>query len=130
MSILCALADDEIVGGVAVITVAGELDYAFSPELRERILAHIAAGRRRVLLDLSSVTFIDSTAIGVIVGAMSRLRDLGEGAVAVVCAEPAGADGGAEEFGVRRIFEIAGVDGTVALFGSREDALRGLAAVR
>jgi anti-sigma B factor antagonist len=72
MSTFYLLADDEIVDQAAVITIAGELDYAASPQLRDRMLAQIATGRRRLLLDFSEVTFIDSTAIGVIVSALAR----------------------------------------------------------
>jgi anti-sigma B factor antagonist len=130
MSTFYVVADDEVVDQVAVITMGGELDYAVSPQLRERMLAQIASGRRRLLLDLSTATFIDSTAIGVIVGAVSRLRASGGGAVAVVCGEHPPADTAAGELGtVRRIFEIAGVDAGVALCSTREEALSHLSAV-
>jgi anti-anti-sigma factor len=130
MSTFYVLADDELVDDVAVITIGGELDYAVSPQLRERMLALIAAGHRRLLLDFSTVTFIDSTAIGVIVGAMARLRASGDGALAVVCGDDPAPSTAAEDLSsVRKIFQIAGVDAGVALYGSREEALSHLSAV-
>ena len=73
---------------IVVIVASGELDQpSNSPQLRGRILGHIGAGARYVLLDLSAVTFIDSTAIGTLVDAVTRLRGSGGGALAVVCTE-------------------------------------------
>lgn len=106
-------------GDVAILAMAGEIDYAASPQLRERIASHIKAGRRRLVIDLSAATFIDSTTIGVLVGAVTRLREAGGGSLAVVCAD--------ENESVLRIFEITGVDSMIALYRSREEALSALA---
>jgi len=114
-----ATVEDTTYGDVAVVAMGGEIDYAASPQLRERIFGHIKAGRRRLVLDLSEATFIDSTAIGVLVGAVARLREAGGGSLAVVCAD--------ENERVLRIFEITGLDGMIALYRSREEALSALA---
>jgi anti-sigma B factor antagonist len=103
--------DDDVI----VLLAGGDLDFAASPRLRQRISEHVDAGRRRLVLDLSSATFIDSTAIGVLVGAATRLRDSADGSLAIVCPE--------ENRGVLRIFEIAGVSSVFALHRSREEAL-------
>lgn len=106
-------------GGELVVMVAsGELDYQASPDLRERIASHIDAGNRRLVIDISTVTFIDSTAIGVLVGAASKLQDAGGGSLAVVCAD--------ENERVLRIFDIAGVDSVITLYSSRAQALSAL----
>ena len=97
---------------LAVLLAGGEIDYAASPQLGERMADHIDAGIRRLVLDMSTVTFIDSTAIGVLVAAALRLRELG-GFLAIVC--------GAENTRVHRIFEIAGIDGLIALRRTREE---------
>jgi anti-sigma B factor antagonist len=104
---------------VVVLVAGGDIDYSSTPQLRERIADHVDAGKRRLVLDLSKVTFIDSTAIGVLVGAIVRLQDAGGGSVAVVC----------DEYNkkVLRIFEIAGVDNLIALHNTREEALLALA---
>jgi anti-sigma B factor antagonist len=104
---------------LAVLVAGGELDYAVSPQLKERLDESIDSGVRRLVLDLSMATFIDSTAIGVLVGAVMRLREAGNGSLTVVCAE--------ENRRVLRIFEIAGVDSLIALHRSREEALSELA---
>ncbi|MGO9029539.1 MAG: STAS domain-containing protein [Acidimicrobiales bacterium] len=64
-------------GEVPVVAVAGEIDMATAPALRERLVAHETGHDRVVVVDLTSVTFIDSTALGVLVGAYRRLGDVG-----------------------------------------------------
>jgi anti-sigma B factor antagonist len=103
-----------------VVAASGEFDYAASPRLRACVFGHIRAGRRHLVVDLSDVTIIDSTAIGVLMGAAMWLRELGDGSLAVVCAD-------ANER-VLRIFDIAGVAVLIALHRSRGQALRALAA--
>jgi anti-sigma B factor antagonist len=104
---------------VAVIAVGGEIDFQATPSFREWVATRIAAGGRRLLVDLSTATFIDSTAIGVLVGAAKRLQDTGD-ALVVVCPE--------SNRRVRRIFDIAGVENVITLYPSREEALSALAA--
>jgi anti-anti-sigma factor len=105
---------------VIVLVATGELDYDSCPLLRTSILSHIGAGKRRLVIDLSAVSFIDSMAIGVLVGTVSKLRASGGGSLVVVCT--------ATNKKVRRIFDIAGVANVIDLHGSREDALRALVA--
>jgi anti-sigma B factor antagonist len=100
---------------IAIFVAGGDIDFDASPKLRECLADRIHAGARRLVVDLSKVTFIDSTAIGVLVGAVMRLHEEGGGTLAVVCAE--------ENRRVMRIFEIAGVDSLIALHRSREEAL-------
>jgi anti-anti-sigma factor len=105
---------------VVVLSASGELDYGAAPSLRDCILDHIKIGWRHLLLDLSAVTFIDSTVIGVLMSAVARLQDAGNGSLSVVCAE--------ENERVLRIFDIAGVADAIALFRSREQAFAALTA--
>ena len=81
-----------------VIAVSGEIDVATAPQLRERLHGVIARGEATVVLDLFGVTFLDSTALGVLVGALKRCRELG-GELHVVVADPR----------IVKIFEITGL---------------------
>jgi anti-sigma B factor antagonist len=99
-------------GDIAVVTLEGEIDLYTAPEFREVLLRGIDEGARRVIVDLSSVTFVDSTALGVLVGGGKRLR-LHDGALLIVC----GLDG------IRRILEVAGLAGVFAVHGTLEEAL-------
>jgi anti-sigma B factor antagonist len=103
--------------GLAVLVVGGEVDYEVSPQLKARVMKAIKAGTRRLVLDLTDVSFIDSTAIGVIAGAVERLDEVGGGSIAVVSTHEK----------VMQIFEITGLDNVLTVHPSREDALAALA---
>ncbi len=62
--------------GESRLCVAGEIDVASSPTLRVRISEMIDEGAERIVLDLSEMTFIDSSGLGVLVGALKRVREL------------------------------------------------------
>ena len=104
---------------VAILVGGGELDYAATPVLRQRLAEQLDGGVRHLVLDLSSATFIDSTAIGALVASVMQLREHGGGSLMVVCAD--------ENRRVLRILEIAGIDGLMTLHSSREQALAELA---
>jgi anti-sigma B factor antagonist len=85
--------------GLAVIAVVGEIDVATAPQLREAVHHVIAQGHATVVLDLLRVTFLDSTALGVLVGGLKRCRELG-GDLHVVVTDPR----------IKKIFEITGLN--------------------
>jgi anti-sigma B factor antagonist len=64
------------------VTVAGELDLFTCTELQEE-LAALPGDVTRALVDLSGVTFIDSTGIGLLVRFAQKLRSRGGGVVLV-----------------------------------------------
>jgi anti-sigma B factor antagonist len=102
---------------VAVLVVGGEVDFEVSPQLKARMMRAIKDGKRRLILDLTDVTFIDSTAIGVLAGVVEKLDESGGGALSVVCLHEK----------VIQIFEITGLDSVITVHRSREDALAALA---
>jgi anti-sigma B factor antagonist len=62
---------------VTVLAIRGEIDVSTAPELRERLLAATTDPPRIVVVDLSEVSFLDSTALGVLVSGVKRLRSEG-----------------------------------------------------
>lgn len=72
------------VGAHTVLEVGGEVDIETSDRLRERLASMIDGGSRRIIVDLERVDFMDSTGLGVLVGALRRLRAVG-GTLALVC---------------------------------------------
>jgi len=85
--------------GLPVIVVAGEIDVATAPQLREALHGVIAQGHATVVLDLLGVTFLDSTALGVLVGGLKRCREL-DGELHIVVTDAR----------IMKIFEITGLD--------------------
>ncbi len=98
-------------GALPVIAVSGEIDVATAPQLREVLHRVIAEGGSTVVLDLLGVTFLDSTALGVLVGALKRCRELG-GDLHVVVADPR----------IMKIFEITGLTNVFTITDSLEAA--------
>ena len=62
-------------GMSATVTVSGELDVYTAPELRAGLHDLLSEGVTRVTLDLTDLSFIDSTGLGVVVGMLKRLRE-------------------------------------------------------
>jgi anti-sigma B factor antagonist len=75
--------DAWIDGGRAVVRVSGELDVYSAPKLRAVLAGLPAPARYWVAVDLAGVTFMDSSGLGALVGAVRRARG-GRGAVCVV----------------------------------------------
>jgi anti-anti-sigma factor len=74
-------------GHAYVLAVQGELDLASMPELETRLRRLHELGGRHFIVDLSSVTFIDSTALGLLLREARRLeRD--DGSLLVVASDP------------------------------------------
>lgn len=102
--------DDHIDGDRAVLTVSGEVDVYTAPTLREHILTAIGEGASTVVVDLSKVAFMDSTGLGVMVGALKRLRQ-SEGRLVVVCdSEP-----------VLKIFSVTGLTDVFGVVPSMDE---------
>jgi anti-sigma B factor antagonist len=63
--------------GAAMVCLAGELDIATAPRLRQELLWLVNSGVRAVTVDLARLTFIDSSGLSVLVMAMKRFREAG-----------------------------------------------------
>jgi anti-sigma B factor antagonist len=94
----------------SVIAVEGELDLSTAPRLKWMLVDSLEAGHSRLIVDLSLATFMDSTALGVLVGVN---RSLNTGArLALVCTRP----------NVLKIFELSGMDGSFAILPTLDEA--------
>jgi len=101
----------ELADDTSLLSVEGDLDLASAPSLKWALADLQSASSRHVVVDLSRVSFIDSTALGVLVGAQ---RSLDPGVkLAIACAEE----------NVLRIFELTGLDGMFEIVPTLQDAL-------
>jgi anti-anti-sigma factor len=95
-----------------VLTVAGELDIATVPHVRNRLGLALRAGERRIVIDLRPLFFLDSIAVAAL---LQVARQLGEdGRLAVVVAP---------DSYIRMVFEIAGLPHCLDVVETREEAV-------
>ena len=105
--------EDIEIDAVPLVRVSGEIDVATAPPLRDRLQSLTTSGRSSVVVDLLGVTFLDSTALGVLVGALKRCREAG-GDLPLVIAEQR----------ILKVFEITGLTGVFPIFDSVREAVR------
>jgi anti-anti-sigma factor len=102
--------------GCALVTAGGEIDADTASGLHRSVLA-AATVSPRLVVDLTRVVFVDSTGLGVLIGARNRARDSG-GSVSLV-GPPAM---------VRNILGATRLQAAFAIHDRLEDALAPLAA--
>ena len=84
--------------GETLVRAVGEFDVNTAPELREELARLASEGARNIVVDLTDVSFVDSTALSVLVSALKRLRQV-DGDLELASPNPS----------VRRVFEITGL---------------------
>jgi anti-sigma B factor antagonist len=105
------LADD-----VGLVSVSGELDYFTAPQLEAAIRSASDGQGPKLIVDLSAISFIDSTALGVVLKHVTRLAARG-GSLIVVSNDPR----------VARLLRITGLQGRIATRTTLQEALDELA---
>ncbi|MEJ7582789.1 MAG: STAS domain-containing protein [Acidimicrobiales bacterium] len=98
--------------GWGVLAVTGEVDVATAPRLREKLIDLVNGGQHRIVIDLGGVEFLDSTGLGVLVGALKRVRTH-DGELALVCDEPR----------ILKVFEITGLTKVFRMHRSVDEAV-------
>jgi anti-sigma B factor antagonist len=101
----------EVDQSLAVVAASGEIDLATVPLLRQAISDHFVAGQVHLLLDLTDVSFIDSTGLGVLIGTGKKTARLG-GSTRVVCDNPR----------ILRLLRITGLSRALQVLPTREAA--------
>lgn len=112
MAIEFAIEDRRVGGDAHVVSVTGEIDLFTAPEFKQRVTAPIGAGIDRVVVDLTQTTFIDSSSLGVLIGADRRLKSRG-GRLVVACDTDA----------IVKTLRITGLDGVFTVVSTVEAAL-------
>jgi anti-sigma B factor antagonist len=97
--------------GFEVLAVEGEIDIATAPRMIAALNEVLAEIESPLVVDLSSVVFMDSTGLALLMNARRRVVRRGQG-FAIVC--PPGPIG--------RVFEIADMIETLRVFPNRESA--------
>jgi anti-sigma B factor antagonist len=110
---------DTLERGVTCVRLSGDVDVARAHELQDSLEALVSDGHNRLLIDLSDVSFIDSTGLGVLLHISKALKRK-RGRLAVCCPGES----------IRELFELVGHNLLFPVEDSREQALRHLAPQR
>jgi anti-sigma B factor antagonist len=102
---------NQSVGDATLVSVSGEIDISTAPSLRAELQEH-APEDTMVIVDLKRVTFLDSTALGVLVGARRNRIEAG-GDLRLVVSEPR----------ILKIFEITGLTDVFSISPSLDEAM-------
>jgi anti-sigma B factor antagonist len=103
--------DVRTVGSHSVVSVKGEIDVYTAPKLREKLIELVSEGSYDVVVDLEGVDFLDSTGLGVLVGALKRVK-AHEGSLSLVCTQDK----------ILKIFKITGLTKVFPIHTSVEEA--------
>ncbi|MBV9593987.1 MAG: STAS domain-containing protein [Actinobacteria bacterium] len=93
------------VGERTVLSVAGEVDVYSAPQLRDRLTDLIDSGDSGLVVDLSEVSFLDSTGIGTLVAGLNRAAGAG-GGLSLVCNQDR----------ILKLFRITGLEGVFTIY--------------
>lgn len=105
----------EMYGHTGVLTVSGETDLFTARHFKRDLDAAMDFVPGDLVLDLSDVDLVDSTALGVLIRAFGRMSDEGRSLVVVVTRRH-----------VLRVFSITGLQATFRIVDSLQEALEGL----
>ena len=95
------------------LLASGELDGAAASDVGQRIEQALAAGKRRVIVDLSQITYMETSALAALLDANARVKRFGAALVVVVPSESR----------VRLLFSITRLDKVLKVLDNREAAL-------
>ncbi len=98
--------------GVEIIRLSGEVDVYTSPRVKQEMVDLLNRGVNQVVVDLSSVEYMDSTGLGVLIGGLKRARER-NGDLSIICASTR----------ILRIFEITGLTKIFDIYRTEEEAL-------
>jgi anti-sigma B factor antagonist len=98
------------------VEVQGEIDVYTSPRVKETINELIEKGHYQLVINLEGVRYIDSTGLGVLIGALKKVREH-SGRILLVCTNPQ----------IKKIFNITGLVKIFEIFKDEDEALQILA---
>jgi anti-sigma B factor antagonist len=97
--------------GTLVFRLRGSLDLATSPTVRAALSEAMEKGNQDLIVDLSQLEFLDSTGLGVLIGAHRRAAERGGSFRLIISDGP-----------ISRLLNITGLIGVFAVYHSVEDA--------
>ena len=110
----CMWLDFEKIGNVLVVSLIGELDHHSAEEVRVKIDDRISRENiRKLVLDFSGVTFMDSSGIGVIIGRYKKIS-MRSGEVNIISVSKS----------IKRVFELSGIFKIIKYYENLDEDLK------
>ena len=98
-----------------IIELEGEVDVYTAPQLKQQMISMLEGGARELIVNLTKVDYLDSTALGVLIGGLKRMRER-EGNMVLICPSPR----------IRRVFEITGLDKIFDIYNTEQESLEAM----
>ena len=109
--------DVQQASGHPVLHVTGEIDIYTAPLFKQAVVNLVSDGNKDVIIDLSGVTFMDSSGFGTLLGATRRLRPSGGG---LHLAGP--------NTTIQRMLRLTRLDSIMRIYDSTDEAVRAVGA--
>ena len=100
--------------GVVVLSVDGRVDASNAATLEQKILAVIATGEQRLVIDCARLEYMSSAGLRVLLIAAKRLSNTGKLALASLNPQ------------IRDVFDIAGFSSIFQIYRTQDDAIAAL----
>ena len=101
-----------LASNVPLIELEGEVDVYTAPHLKQQMITLLEEGHVEMVVDLTKVEYLDSTALGVLIGGLKRVRER-DGNLQLICPSPR----------IRRVFEITGLDKIFDIYNTEEETV-------
>ena len=98
---------------VVICTLKGEIDINSSPELRKTFNDILSENQKKVLVDFSGISFIDSSGLATLIEILQRLKKIGGGLRFCNIAD-----------NIKNILEITKIIKLFEIFDNRQEALK------
>ena len=98
-----------------ILALSGKLDATTAKTFEDKILGVINSGTQRLVVDLSQLEYVSSSGLRVFLLAAKRLQAT-DGKI-VLCAL---------KDQIRQVFDLAGFSSILPIYGSRDEAIKGL----
>lgn len=98
--------------GVVILDIKGEIDLYNAPEIKDTIKNQIDSGKKKIIINLKEVSYIDSSGIGALISSLSNLKKVGGGLKILHVYDS-----------VKKVFELTKLTSFFEIFDSEDDAV-------
>lgn len=103
------------ISGISVLDVAGEIDLYTVPMFKSALMKSIEDGHYNILINMSRVSYMDSSGFGTLLGVTKKVRPSGGSVNLVGCNDA-----------IQRMLRITRLNTVFSLFDAEDDAIRSL----